>query len=472
MLLAIDRYVKTAEDRVEKKLVEAIDRNYSEEWRTWITTAFRSTAGQPLSFRLHAVLRWLASAQAAPVAAFAKHAIERVVNTELRDARDTVAAWSELLTDRKLLETAFNDHSPGDLGRDEFLAAFDWCNVRCTLAIAEVEQKREDTELGTSKSESDDGERRPKKGKRPKKRSDDGEGRSNSRDEEADAYAQGVDGVNLEEVAALDREDDAILLRLVQKLRGPLLRGTGKDALVYEHVLIDEAQDLSPIELGVVLGTVSKAQSVTLAGDVAQRLHMNNGFTSWKGVLGELGLSHVEIEPLRISYRSTEPIIEFAQGVLGHLADADAPKATRGGAPVELFRFSHSGDAVGFLAEGLRLLMQEEPLASVAVIARYPEQADMFFGGLKKAETPHVRRIADQDFPFKPGIDVTDIRQVKGLEFDYVVLVELNESSYPDDDEARHLLHIGATRAAHQLWTLASDKPSRLLPEALRDRGY
>ena len=66
---------------------------------------------------------------------------------------------------------------------------------------------------------------------------------------------------------------------------------------------------------------------------------------------------------------------------------------------------------------------------------------------------------------------MTDIRQVKGLEFDYVVLVELNESSYPDD-EARHLLHIGATRAAHQLWTLTSDKPSKLLPEALRDRGY
>ncbi|HEX7668532.1 MAG TPA: 3'-5' exonuclease, partial [Polyangiaceae bacterium] len=205
---------------------------------------------------------------------------------------------------------------------------------------------------------------------------------------------------------------------------------------------------------------------------VAQRLHMNNGFTSWKGVLAELGLSHVEVEPLRISYRSTQPIIEFSREVLGPLADADAPQATRGGAPVELFRFSHGGDAVGFLGESLRQLLQEEPLASVAVIARYPEQADLYFHGLRKAETPNLRRIADQDFPFRPGIDVTDIRQVKGLEFDYVVLVDVNESSYPTDDEARHLMHIGATRAAHQLWILTSEKPSRLLPEVLRERGY
>jgi DNA helicase-2/ATP-dependent DNA helicase PcrA len=199
---------------------------------------------------------------------------------------------------------------------------------------------------------------------------------------------------------------------------------------------------------------------------------MNNGFSSWKGVLGELGLAHVEIEPLRISYRSTEPIIDFARAVLGPLADEDAPKATRGGAPVELFRFSHSGDAVGYLAESLRQLAQEEPLASIAVIARYPEHADLYYGGLRKAETPYVRRIAEQDFPFRPGIDVTDVRQVKGLEFDYVVLVEVNESSYPEDDEARHLLHIGATRAAHQLWLLTTDKPSRILPDELRDKGY
>jgi DNA helicase-2/ATP-dependent DNA helicase PcrA len=81
---------------------------------------------------------------------------------------------------------------------------------------------------------------------------------------------------------------------------------------------------------------------------------------------------------------------------------------------------------------------------------------------------PNLRRIAEQDFPFKAGVDVTDVRQVKGLEFDYVVLVEVARNSYGEDDESRHLLHIAATRAAHQLWITSSGEPSLLIPETLR----
>jgi DNA helicase II / ATP-dependent DNA helicase PcrA len=116
-------------------------------------------------------------------------------------------------------------------------------------------------------------------------------------------------------------------------------------------------------------------------------------------------------------------------------------------------------------------LMQSEPQASVCVIARYPEQADLYFGGLQRAEVPYLRRVAEQDFSFKPGVDVTDVRQVKGLEFDYVVIVEASESSYPDEDEARHLLHIASTRAAHQLWLFVVGRASPLLPQELKDRS-
>jgi DNA helicase-2/ATP-dependent DNA helicase PcrA len=253
-------------------------------------------------------------------------------------------------------------------------------------------------------------------------------------------------------------------------MRGAL--GRKRDVLSYEHVFIDEAQDLSPVEMSVVLDTVSSEQSVTLAGDLAQRLHLYNGFSDWRGVLSDLGLSHVAVEPLKLSYRSTHEIIEFANEVLGPLQNEEPGKAMRRGAPVELFRFAHSGDAVGFLGEALRDLVASEPQASVAVVARYPEQADLYFRGLKTSEVPNLRRIAEQEFPFKPGVDVTDVRQVKGLEFDYVILLEVGEASYPDQEEARHLLHIGATRAAHQLWVTTAGDPSPLLPQELRDRSY
>jgi DNA helicase-2/ATP-dependent DNA helicase PcrA len=239
----------------------------------------------------------------------------------------------------------------------------------------------------------------------------------------------------------------------------------------YEHVFVDEAQDLSPLELSVVLDTAS-AQNVTLAGDVAQRLHMDNGFSDWKSVLSVLGEGHVELEPLQVTYRSTQEIMELAIEVLGPSWGGERSRATRSGAPIELFRFAHTGDAVGFLAENLRALIAAEPAASIAVIARTEEQAAEYAQGLHQAEVPHVRLIAAQDFPFRAGIDVTDVRQVKGLEFDYVVLVEVTAHSYPNDEHARHLLHIAITRAAHQLWILTGDSPSPLLPTELVERGY
>jgi DNA helicase II / ATP-dependent DNA helicase PcrA len=455
MIAAMDVHVQAMAERVAGRLAKAIDRNHPEEWRKAVLDAWEKSRGRPLAHRLHGMRRWVESDPAsAELSGFARQAVESVCKQALTESRDVVSAWAELLTDRQALFQALTGHTPGSVTEAEIRRVVDWCTSRCTLALTEVEAKQEEE---------------PQRGKDRGKDRRSGRTKAERDDDDIDDRSEGIDGTRLDEQAALDREDDTLLLALHQRMRGPLLRGTGKDALVYEHVLVDEAQDLSPVELGVVMGTVSKGQSITLAGDVAQRLLMNNGFSGWKNLLGELGLSHVEVEPLRLAYRSTREILEVARAVLGPLADDEPPEATRTGAPVEVMLFAHSGDAVGHLAESLRELMRDEPLASVAVIARYPEQADIFHHGLRRAEVPYLRRVANQDFPFKPGIDVTDVRQVKGLEFDYVVLVEVNEASYPEDDEARHLLHIAITRAAHQLWLLATDRPSRLLPESLRD---
>jgi DNA helicase-2/ATP-dependent DNA helicase PcrA len=207
-----------------------------------------------------------------------------------------------------------------------------------------------------------------------------------------------------------------------------------------------------------------------LAGDTAQRLYLDNGFGDWRAVLGHLGLSHVAIEPLRIAYRSTREILALARHAMGPLPIDVPAEAKRSGAPVEAFRFSAVGAAVAFLAEALRDLSLREPRATVALLARYAEQADRTFEGLRRSEVPSLRRIRAQDFTFRPGIDVTDVRQVKGLEFDYVVLLDVNASSYGTDDESRHLFHIAATRATHQLWMIVTGQPSALIPrECLRE---
>jgi DNA helicase-2/ATP-dependent DNA helicase PcrA len=418
---------------------------------------------RPLAHRLHAMIAQVEGDAARSLPTDVRVGIERGCKALLKSTRDVSTTWAELLSDRSALGAAVEKLAPGSFTPGELDRVVGWCSARSAEIVGEIETRREERAEQRAHDDDEGGKKRGRKDDDERERDD---------DDDDDEMKRGIDGFDIAEDAKLDPEDDTLLLRLHQRLRGPLTRGKlSKDPIIYEHILVDEAQDLSPVELAVVLDTTSSAKSITLSGDVQQRLMMDNGFTDWKTVLGELSLSHVEVEPLKLSYRSTKPIIDFSRAILGPLASTDAPVATREGAPVDLFTHGHTGDAVATLSEALRDLMQSEPQASVCVITRFPEQADLYFGGLQRAEVPYLRRVAEQDFSFKPGVDVTDVRQVKGLEFDYVVIVEASESSYPDDDEARHLLHIAATRAAHQLWLFVVGRPSPLLPQELKDRS-
>jgi DNA helicase II / ATP-dependent DNA helicase PcrA len=272
-----------------------------------------------------------------------------------------------------------------------------------------------------------------------------------------------------------DDEDDPILLRLVQLKRGGLLQ-PGGDELAWEHVAIDEAQDRSALEVKVLVEAVRAPdgdpgkRSVTIAGDTAQRLVFDNNFTGWEQLLEQTGQPAI-VRPLRLSYRSTAEVMLLAREILGPELAPDEPLAARPGEPVELHEFGDLGEAVAFLGDALRNLMAREPTASCAVISRHAEQADAYFEGLRRAEVPALRRVRRDEFNFQPGVDVTDVAHVKGLEFDYVVMVDVNQQSYPDQHWARHLLHIGVTRAAHQLWLVSTGEPSPLVPVALRDGG-
>ncbi len=328
--------------------------------------------------------------------------------------RDVTGEWSSLLTDRSCLGRGFAKHAPGLFSEGQLDSIHRWC------------VDRERLRTGAAASQDD------------------------------------------EEAYAIDMEDEALLLRIHQLQRGPLQGPKAEVAL--HHLMIDEVQDFAPIELAVLLDCTTPRRSITLAGDTNQGIAPEHGFVSWTEMLTRLGLSHECVEPLRISYRSTRQIVDCALHALGPLMSDERPTVPRQGTEVESFCFASSGETCEFLVRALRDLISREPMASVALIARHPEQARLHYEALSVAEVPGLRLVTDQDFCFRPGVDVTDVRQTKGLEFDIVILLEANRDSYPENDHARRLLHVAMTRAAHQLWITYTGEPSPLLPEALRRR--
>ncbi|MDP7439163.1 MAG: 3'-5' exonuclease [SAR324 cluster bacterium] len=272
-----------------------------------------------------------------------------------------------------------------------------------------------------------------------------------------------------DEKALLDEEDDSLLLILYQLLMGPLKRNNGK-LLSYTHLMLDEAQDFGALEFQLLVSlTPENHPSVTLAGDLDQRIMLGRKHETWEESLTHLTLPDgskpdvTALAPLKIGYRSTNEIMTAAKTVIGeHSVNTDW-HSTRHGAPVDVFRFRERGAMVAFLADTLEDLAIREPLASVAVLTRTRETALALYEGLQITDLANLRFISDQEFSFTPGIDVTDISQTKGLEFDTVVIADADASTYGPDIRSRQLLYVGLTRAAHQLWLLHCGNPSKLI---------
>ncbi|MEQ1502709.1 MAG: ATP-binding domain-containing protein [Myxococcota bacterium] len=331
----------------------------------------------------------------------------------LPTAEQAIDDFASALTDLELLTRVFTEHDPSAFSGDELERVTTWCRDRM---------------------------------------------------DELTRWAEGDEDAD----PALDVEDDALLLFAWQLRVGPL-KSRGAGPLAYRHVAVDEVQDFSPLEVRVLLGCLDEHRSITLAGDTQQHVMKDAGFTSWAGFFAHLGLEGTEVDTLKIAYRSSEPIVTFAREVLGELAEDDEwPLVTRTGPAVELFRFTDPGAAVAFLGDALKELVRDEPLASVAVLSPSPELSALYADGLARAEVPRLRRVVAADFTFAPGVEVTEIANVKGLEFDYVVLVEVSAAHYPDVPAARRLLHVGATRAVHQLWLVTVGTPSPVLPDTIR----
>lgn len=406
---AMLRAIEHARDRV----IRMMDQRVLVAMGKWpegeqISRAWAESADKVIpDVRVTALSHWVKNAD---LPAVTRSAVENLGHELRHLARAVVGTWDEILTHRPALDEVFAG-VPG-FGPGQLDQVHDWC-----VRQARVRQE---------------GER---------------------------------DG----DPAALDAEDPALLMRIWQTLRGPLLDGGGKP-LRYVHLFVDEVQDASPVELRVLLDLTGKERSVTLAGDTAQRMlddDVDHRAFDWNELLTDLGIEHQKLAPLQVSYRSTAEITKFARGVLGPHAHEAEPIATRSGPPVELFPFSSVGEAVAFLADVLKNLAFDEPHAQVALLSRFAPQADAYFDGLSRAEVPNVRRVAELDFTWEPGFDVTDIRQTKGLEFDEVIVIDANASTFPDAPAARHALYVGATRASHQLWCVSSDTPSPIVTAAL-----
>jgi DNA helicase IV len=269
------------------------------------------------------------------------------------------------------------------------------------------------------------------------------------------------EGTPLQDAGSIDTEDYAVLFEL-DRMKAEQRGRPAVAPPAYDCLLIDEAQELAPLELALIGRSLAAGGSLIVAGDADQQTDPTVCFTSWQDSMRELGCSGYERVVLPVSYRCPPQVVAMARGLIGAAAPSPRPA---GQAPfVHALNECH---LASWLTGELEQLTQRDPTASVALICRVPSTARRLQAALRQRSLG--RLVLDGEFLFRSGVNVTELDQVKGLEFDYVIVPDASPATYPDTPEAHRALYVAVTRTRHQLLVaaVAGQTPLLELPTIL-----
>lgn len=264
----------------------------------------------------------------------------------------------------------------------------------------------------------------------------------------------------------------------------------GRVKSTYDAVLVDEIQDLRPVELRFLRALAGPVpQRLALFGDAGQRLYAGGVTLSALGI-DVRGRSHI----LRLNYRTTEQIRRAADRVLA--AGAAASDDLDGGTATRDARSLHTGPAPtlhgfdvadaerdgaikivrGWLDAGIEA-------SAIAIFARTNSRVSALMRDLGAADLA-VHLLSDEDGQADGGIRLGTMHRAKGLEFKAVLVHDASASSLPSPgalaacedpqdredvlERERNLLYVAMTRARDRLTITWTGTPSPFLSPLVR----
>jgi superfamily I DNA/RNA helicase len=284
-----------------------------------------------------------------------------------------------------------------------------------------------------------------------------------------EAYQQRMQAAGIHEHA------DAAPLVLAQAKRGQVSRR-------YNDIIVDEAQDLKPVDLRVLQLLVAREGTLLVLGDGAQTLY-SRGFSWVQAGISARGRTAL----LRVNHRNTCQIAEAAAQLIQYnrlMPSTDEyvdPQWTRRSGPApRLLTSATSHEQIDLVYRQILELLDTQTCrpSDIAVLCcsnRACEQYRGILAGYGLRAVLHT----DQEFDIlEEQIKVMTIHAAKGLEFPVVFLMGLTEGNLPrlvgpDKEEAlleieheRMLCYVGMTRAAEMLYLVTvQGRESRFLDE-------
>ncbi len=259
-----------------------------------------------------------------------------------------------------------------------------------------------------------------------------------------------------------------------QVRRGAMEYTAHIDPKPYQALVIDEAQDLSPVALRLLLNLVETPEHVYLTADASQSIY-RRGF-SWKQVHHQLAFTGRRTITLKQNFRNTAQILAACASILaGSQAGEEEsiqqlPSIHQGDPPLIRLVSSdmRAAEAIrDFFLEAARYYRL--PTHSGAVFCTSNREGRELAERLSKLGMPAVFQSGRELDITVPLVKVLTLHSAKGLEFPFVAIVGLDEGRLPrinedlpveeaqvQEDEQRRLFFVGCSRAMRALLVCGS----------------
>lgn len=230
---------------------------------------------------------------------------------------------------------------------------------------------------------------------------------------------------------------------------------------VFDHVVIDEAQDFSPFQVAL-LKRHTPGNSFTILGDLSQGIHADLGILDWQEFLSLFETEESAFFRLNRSYRSTMEIINFANEIIARSGEQVtlAQPVFRSGEKVQVAQVP-AAEQTRSIARLIKQLRSGD-INTVAIIGRTEKECGKLHQGLLDAGV-EANLIESKQTSYRGGISVLPVYLAKGLEFDSVLLTDVDTANYGQNVLDAKLLYVGCTRALHRLTLLYSGEASPLI---------
>ena len=219
------------------------------------------------------------------------------------------------------------------------------------------------------------------------------------------------------------------------------------------HILIDEAQDYSPLFYEMIKKTFPNA-SITIMGDLNQRIDKHSNVKNRDGIT-EI-FNDIKTVVLTKSYRSTYNITTFSKALLDNHEPIEAV-SRYGDNPSVYITTDKLEEKIYKVIND----MKAKDYKSIAVICKNKKACEDLFDRLKELDSS-INLITSDKCEFKTGVNVITSYLAKGLEFDGVIIAD-GENYLEIED--KHLFYTACTRALHELHIFSNKPLDSILPK-------